>query len=194
MSAAAPAVIPTCRRAAALAARLTRRPGGNRQTSSALRIGIARCGATARWRLSDRRSVPWKRPSSAVRLTPPAIRRLIGSSSACCAEGAARGLGWTREAMLTPRRCSDSTTAARSTRLRVIRSGAVTVRVSPRCPQHGNRAPRCRGNPALRRSAHLVAALDTSSGRGYRATGSAWLRDNGSETNTSAAATNKAPM
>ena len=177
--------------AAAPAARLTRRPGGSRQTSSALRIGIARCGATARWRLSDRRSVPWKRPSSAVRLTPPAIRRLIDSSGA---EGAARGLGWAREAMPTPRRCSDSTTAARSTRLRLIRSRAVPVRVSPRCPQHGNRAPRCRGNPALRRSAHLVAALDTSSGRGYRATGSAWLRDNGSETNTSAAATNKAPM
>ena len=41
---------------------------------------------------------------------------------------------------------------------------------------------------------HLVAALDTFSGRGHSAAGSAWLRDNGSETNTSAAATNKAPM
>ena len=41
---------------------------------------------------------------------------------------------------------------------------------------------------------HLVAALDTLSGRGHFAAGSAWLRDNGSETNTSAAATTKAPM
>ena len=119
------------------------------------------------WSGVKARGRPGNLPSSAARLTPAAMRRLIDSSSACAAQAITRStispiirstsVGWAprgwsqdsagaREAMPTPRRCRDSTMATSSTRLRLIRSRAATVRVSPRSrrasrPVHPGRSP-----------------------------------------------------
>ena len=120
-----------------------------------LRIGIARCGAAA-GRRSARESKPWAVPGSGLpqppaeahlyaafdrlqfRLGCPAITRRIISPIICSTSVGWALRGWSqdsagaREAMPTPRRCSYSTTPTRSTRLRLIRSRAATVTVSPR--------------------------------------------------------------